>query len=66
VCAAYGEREAVAMQQRVTAAANDYSRSSAVQLATFKPLYLVEDDGELFAASVLQHASELDRELRRT
>ena len=54
------------MQQRVTAAANDYSRSSAVQLATFKPLYLVEDDGELFAASVLQHASELDRELRRT
>ena len=28
--------------------------------AALAKLYLVEDDGELFAASVLQHASELD------
>ena len=42
LCVAYGEREAVPMQQRCPAAANDCSRCSVVQCAACSQLYLVE------------------------
>ena len=51
------------MQQRFRRSERLLARPAAVQRAAFSQLYLV-DDGEL-AASVLQHASELDRELTR-
>ena len=54
LCARHGEREAVPMLQRFTAAANDCSQLSSVQFVAFSQLYWVEEafeDGE-HAASV--------------
>ena len=52
------------MQQRLPPQRTSARADLEVRCAAFSQLYLVED-GELFAASVLQHASELDRELMR-
>ncbi len=65
MCAAYGEREAVAMQQRFRRSERLLATPAAVQRAAICKLYLVEDDESFFAASALHHASESELELMR-